>query len=554
MRKNPISKLEAEKIEYIIEDIENGLLILDHDLQRYSGQWNAEQKGNLIRRILHDGKFLPILVCTQYDEHGCEVRYLIDGVQRITSIMEYLHDEFPISKNTIDYMVSYDGFLYEQKHLKSGKFCLRKDKKGKLIPMLDAEGNKQRREQEIDIRGLRYSELPPELQDKIKRYLVSVQYKLECTDEDIQIEILDYNSGTKMNDAQIGKNRLGAEFARLVTNLTNHPFILNKCGFTHDNRIKGVIDRAVNEALMLCFFGTENWTSNHKDLCRRLSGWLTTENTDEMEKMFDVLDETLKEDEKVAEYLNLKEFFVVMANFRHFLSLDYKPQAYAMFLHDFVYILSEEKCIETGEVDEDGNEILDSFKNVYMTGTKQKPNIESRLSYMNNLMENYLAENCCDMIEEDEEVETEAEIDVENIELGEELENFAQNFVSNTVALQTLVLCDDEFPKNNLEPETLLEAVEHYKNTENSKLLDDTLFYLSFLGGNGIQPDDENLPFYVYAVKYIISNDVQDVDVDGWLEFAVKNNLLNLENGNNDTSNAVVAQKQSLIINNITSF
>ena len=158
------------------------------------------------------------------------------------------------------------------------------------------------------------------------------------------------------------------------------------------------------------------------------------------------------------------------------------------------------------------------------------------------------------MIEEDEEVETEAEIDVENIELGEQLENFAQNFVSNTVALQTLVLCDDEFPKNNLEPETLLEAVEHYKNTENSKLLDDTLFYLSFLGGNGIQPDDENLPFYVYAVKYIISNDVQDVDVDGWLEFAVKNNLLNLENGNNDTSNATVAQKQSIIINNITSY
>ena len=29
-----------------------------------------------------------------------------------------------------------------------------------------------------------------------------------------------------MNDAQIGKNRLGAEFARIVIELSNHPFIV----------------------------------------------------------------------------------------------------------------------------------------------------------------------------------------------------------------------------------------------------------------------------------------------------------------------------------------
>ena len=83
MRKNPISKQEIEKIDIIIDDIKKGKLIIDHPLQRYSKQWGAEQKGNLIRRVLHDGRFLPILICTQYDEYGCEVRYLIDGVQRM---------------------------------------------------------------------------------------------------------------------------------------------------------------------------------------------------------------------------------------------------------------------------------------------------------------------------------------------------------------------------------------------------------------------------------------------------------------------------------------
>ena len=555
MRKNPISKLEVEKVEYIIEDIKNGLLILDHDLQRYSGQWNAEQKGNLIRRILHDGKFLPILVCTQYDEHGCEVKYLIDGVQRITSIMEYLQDEFPISKNTIDNMVSYDGIVYEQKILKSGKFCLKKDRKENLIPVLDIEGKKQRREQEIDIRGLRYSELPPELQEKIKRYLVSVQYKLECTDEDIQIEILDYNSGTKMNDAQIGKNCLGAEFARLVTNLTNHSFIINKCGFTHDNRIKGVIDRAVNEALMLCFFGTENWTSNHKDLCRRLSGWLTKENTSEMEKMFEILYDVIEEDDKIAEYLNLKEFFVVIANFRYFLNLDYKPEAYAMFLRDFIYTLIDEKCIETGELDDEGNEILDSFKNVYMTGTKQKPNIESRLSHMNNLMEKYLKEKCFDMIDDaDNEEEVYNNISAATFSLEgetEELQEFAMEFANDELAIQSLMLTTDS-PYANFENESMRQMVEWYKSNGRKSMLDDCVFYKSFVTSNGVDEEDKNIPLYIYAVKYILEG-AGDIDVDMWISKFKQYAFSQIDSNPNNipTSNSTIALKKLEIINSI---
>lgn len=404
MRKNPISKQEIEKVDIIIDDIRNGNLIINHPLQRYSKQWGAEQKGNLIRRVLHDGRFLPILICTQYDEHGCEVRYLIDGVQRMTTFEDYMNDGFPISKNTIDYMVDYDGVLYETKETSSGKFCLKRDRKKNLIPILDEEGNLQRRVQSIDIRGLKYSELPPELQDKISRYKVSVELKLECTDEDIQVEILDYNSGTKMNDAQIGKNRLGAEFAKIVIGLSNHSFIKNKCGFTPDNRTKGVIDRAINEALMLVNFGTDNWTVSHKDLCRRLSNWLTTEHTDALKEMFDELDEIIEENAEIKDYLTLKEFFVVLANYKHFRDSGYSKECYADFLTEFVTMTSYIKNIPTGDVDENGEDVYDSFRNVYMTGSKQKGTIEERLAVMNNMLDEYLAETCVDNNEDCEEV------------------------------------------------------------------------------------------------------------------------------------------------------
>ena len=101
-------------------DIEEMALILDHPLQRRSQQWSLEQKSNLIRRILHGGELLPLIICTQRDNNGCNMAYLIDGVQRVTTICEFMMDVFAISKNTRDAKVSYAGILYQTKNTKSG--------------------------------------------------------------------------------------------------------------------------------------------------------------------------------------------------------------------------------------------------------------------------------------------------------------------------------------------------------------------------------------------------------------------------------------------------
>lgn len=552
MRKNPISKLEAEKIEYLLEDIKNETLILNHPLQRYRGMWGVEQKSNLIRRTLHDGKFLPILICTQYDEHGCEVKYLIDGVQRITTFDDFINDKFSISKNTMDYMVTYDGVLYEEKNLKSGKFSLKRDRHKNLIPILDEDGKIQRRSQTIDIRGLKYSDLPPELQEKINRYLVSVQYKLECTDEDIQIEILDYNNGTKMNDAQVGKNRLGTKFATIVTDLSNHSFIKNKCGFTYDNRTKGVIDRAINEALMLVNFGTDEWASSHKDLCRRLANRLTVEHTNRLEEMFNDLDSIIEEDEEIKDCLTLKEFFVVMANYKHFLDTDYKKECYSMFLNDFVKRLSLVKDIPTGEVDEDGNDVYGSFRTVYMTGTKQKGSIDERLSKMNEMLDTYLDEHCEGMFEEDEEIET-SEFTIESD--NEKIQEFANSFVSDKIAMQSLLLVTDDFPYVNFENDTLEKLVTHYQKGDSNQVLNDCLFYKSFVQDAGIREDDINMPFYIYAVKYIYTTG-DDIDIDEWLSIFKENSFDDIDSDetSNPASNRTIVLKQSKIIQSIQNY
>lgn len=558
MRKNPISKQEIEKIDIIIDDIKKGKIIINHPLQRYSKQWGAEQKGNLIRRVLHDGRFLPILICTQYDEYGCEVRYLIDGVQRMTTFEDYMNDGFAISKNTIDYMIDYDGIVYETKENASGKFTLKRDRKKNLIPILDENGNVQRRVQSIDIRGLKYSELPPELQEKINRYKVSVELKLECSDEDIQIEILDYNSGTKMNDAQIGKNRLGAEFARIVIELSNHPFIRNKCGFTPDNRTKGVVDRAINETLMLVNFGTDSWTVSHKDLCRRLSNWLTVEHTDKLKEMFDELDEIIDEDKVIKDYLSLKEFFVVLANYHHFRDTGYRTECYARFLEEFVTTTSHIKNIPTGEIDDNGEEVYESFRKVYMNGSKQKGNIEERLKLMNDMLDEYLAENCEDMLDNadrEEDVCDNTPANTFSLENeSEELQDFAMEFANDELAIQSLMLTTDS-PYANFESEAMQQMVEWYKNNGDKTMLDDCVFYKSFVTSNGIDEEDKNLPLYIYAVKYILDG-VDGFNIDAWIsefkQFAFRQIDANLNNV--PTSNSTIMLKQSEIINNIKKY
>lgn len=560
MRKNPISKQEIEIIRTIIKDIKSGRLIINHPLQRYSDMWSKEQQGNLIRRVLHDGRFLPILICTQYDEYGCEIRYLIDGVQRMTTFESYMNDEFAISKNTIDYIVDYDGVLYETKNLANGKFALKRDRNKKLIPILDENGNTQRRVQSIDIRGLKYSELPPELQEKINNYKVSVELKLECSDEDIQIEILDYNSGTKMNDAQIGKNRLGAEFARIVIELSNHPFIKNKCGFTSDNYKKGVIDRAINEALMLVNFGADNWVTSHKDLCRKLSNWLTTEHTDKMKELFDELDmimpelnKDIPEEKEILDYLTLKEFFIVIANYHYFRDCGYKKECYTQFLREFITETSYVKNIPTGELDDNGEEVYDSFRNVYMQGSKQKGNIEERLEVMNRMLDEYLAENCADMVDDSDNDEVSEEEFVLDETAPVDLQEFAQNFVDDTKAIQCLMLTTDS-PYSNFSKDKLQKMVEWYKNKGTKEMLNDCLFYKEIATDN-IDEDDANLPLYVYAVRYIEDNHIQ-INTDKWLSKFKENAFKEIEAdlSNEPNLSSTIALKTSEIIKNIQDY
>ena len=388
------------EIQSYLKRIQSGYYLLNHPLQRASGQWSTEEKGNLIRKILQCGNVPAFKICEQIDEKtNMKKRWVVDGLQRTTVIRAFVNNEFAIGNKTIDYIVEYDGVVYEKKENKNGRFALKRQKDGAPIAVLNEDGVSYTAHQKIDIRGLKFKDLPPELQESFLCYQLAADMSYNCSARDVQIEILDLNSGKKMNKAQIGMTALTADWANYVVELSKHPFIKDKCGFSNKNETQGFVTRSIGEALMLVNY-QDYWLKDYKELCRFLAdGNLSQEHIDHMKNMFDILDEILPIHEGIQEILKPKEFFIVMNNFSHFLTKGYKNECYAMFLKTFV---EELKNIGYIPIEEDG--VFLSYSEICPRGEKSTGAVVDRVESMDYWLDKYLEENCADMLLSDEEL------------------------------------------------------------------------------------------------------------------------------------------------------
>ena len=379
-------------VESVKKSVENRTILLDHPLQRKSGQWQPQQKGNFIRRLLWGDHILPLNICTQRDPiTNYEYQYLIDGKQRATTVVSYINDEFSISKTITNPIIKYSGVKYETK--KSGqKICLRTkiDKEtGKItyFPLLDERGNKQYGVMEFDIRGAKFSQLPPELQEKIKWYNLPFIIKKNCTDEQIQQEIIDFNSGSAMNVEQKGVNLLGVNWASKIQELSETSFIKNSCSFTKKEETKSKVERAVVETIGLTYF---TWNSNYQVLCNRLIDNLTQNHIDEMKNIFDEMGEIIGDNSEIKDYINAKELPVIISTYHYFKSLSYENNAFGMFLLNWVNTLRYEK---SNKCDDE----YKSYDEIYGKGASQPKSfgaISGRLNIIRNALDIFLETEC----------------------------------------------------------------------------------------------------------------------------------------------------------------
>jgi len=159
-------------------DYEDKMLILAPDFQRES-VWNLKQKSELIESILM-GIPLPMVYFFEGDEGVIQV---VDGKQRLTSLFEFLNNEYPLSQS-----------LSILSHL----------------------------------RGLRYKDLKPAERTKIARHQFVAQTIIPPTPDKIKFDIFERvnRKGSTLNNQEMRNALYQGKATKLLNDLSKNKFFL----------------------------------------------------------------------------------------------------------------------------------------------------------------------------------------------------------------------------------------------------------------------------------------------------------------------------------------
>ena len=167
---------KTEPIEgIIVKDILNEEKFdVEINCQRQADQWKDDKKSLFILSVLTGKDLSEIIVYKKPDENGTDVKYaVIDGKQRITTLREFLHNDFALKLGS-----------KEAPHCLNGK---------KLSKEIDENGNTI------------FEGLEEDYQDIIRNHKLRVEELIDYTVEEAEEQFKLKNSGVAVNLSQILK-------------------------------------------------------------------------------------------------------------------------------------------------------------------------------------------------------------------------------------------------------------------------------------------------------------------------------------------------------------
>lgn len=185
-----------------IEKIEYEEITFDIDIQRAYVWKDVEQKSALIQSLIIND-IIPPFIFNKVDG----IFEGMDSKQRSFTIFKYLKDEFALKGVVPIEVINDDGEL-----------------------------------EELDINGLKYSELPECCQNAIKEYNLSIWYLSDADQEQVSRNFCNLNSGKPINSATL--NRIKAKSKEQIRRLADHKVFSEALS-------KTALDGHVNEDLVI---------------------------------------------------------------------------------------------------------------------------------------------------------------------------------------------------------------------------------------------------------------------------------------------------------------
>lgn len=428
------SKPMQYSIASINKKIENRTIRFDHPLQRESDQWSPSMKGNLVSDILQ-GNPLPEIVFAEQIVNGTPVIWDLDGKQRCTNCYSYANDGFKICRNIRKWKIQYLAQI--------------RDEKGH--PVLDENGFPMSEYQECDIRNKKFSQLPPELQEKFLDYTFKCDQYLNCDSEDIAYHIIRYNEGKAMSKSQKGITRIGEEFAVLVKEISAMSFFRDGKGYKESEAKNGALDRVVIESVMASRY-LSHWSKQQENICEYLRENASEEDFKEFQKLVFRLDSVITEE--VSAMFDSKNSFLWFGLFSRFQQAAHSDKIFIKFMTAFSEKLHG-KSIDGVNFDD----LCRDPKTGKVKATKDKYIVLAKMELLEKLMQEFLAGLDNPMVasnHDDSQAVTWGEEKCQNLEQdGGDCQidvKKEERFISEMVGIDSVDLqCDLEFYRDSLE-------------------------------------------------------------------------------------------------------
>ena len=368
MKVNPSYMTVENIIEAVnLPDDELGKLLLEFPIQRPAGQWNNEKKGRLIHAVLCGDPVPDLYIATS---NGVEIapQYLLDGVQRVTTMVEFctqtdgkramrLWNKTP----DVDIPVSVKG----------------EDGKAYLSTMT------------VKLAGKTFKQLPKEAQRAILKFRFDVKLLSDYTDEDLARIMYNLNNGITATATQKAVMKLGMDAGKEIKKLTESDLFEEDFLFTSREEKRSEAHKCVLYS-MLQWTGQEYEDFNYSKLTGstlntlidKYSKTWTASHYEGIQSIFDTLHNLLPENEETwRPYFKATHLPVWVMNVDKYLGMLADGEITEEQYHQFL-VLWFTKGVKSKEF---VALAVDDSKNI-----SAKSNIEARIDLMDAALDTYI--------------------------------------------------------------------------------------------------------------------------------------------------------------------
>ncbi len=289
----------------------------DQDCQRLSGQWSCNMVNELIYTVLTDN-YIPPIILGEETVNSIVRQWIIDGLQRSSSLSMFRYGNTKITKSLDEYMVTYQRKVLDE----NGN--VKRDVDGEIIY----------ESVEYDIRNKTYDQLPEELKDRFDQYQVELAIHQDCDQTEISKLVRRFNNHTAMNSAQKAFTYSDI-FASEIRKITRNRFFLDIYTCNRNDRKNGTIERVIGETALLCNY-PDLYRKDTKVNFKALNENASLSDFNNLDSLFTRLASLINDTKEIRSLFSSKNTHIFATAFKTFTESGHKDEDFRRFLEWFI--------------------------------------------------------------------------------------------------------------------------------------------------------------------------------------------------------------------------